>query len=353
MNSLEEIVDRDSKISLDKISFFQDLDSGRSIYDNFKIENNKIYTLYHLDNLDSLDNNSINSNNLLIENKKENNNLKTSIIDNPILKNLGLDEICGYYVVEGDKSSSDMPLSYWAPRREEIQRIVEVAKYLHKGTDRPKILDVGCGSGFLAYLLALTGEVDVIGIDPCKNNIREDIFSHPNLKFEVGDSSYAKEKYSSQDIDVVLSSWMPLNINLTPDIRDINAKSIVYVREVGGSTGVPDYSYNDFIYDDEGNEVINPLSREEFISYHPGRNYTKVFEWCGPAIREINDISLKSKKKPHYGFNDIDMNQIEVQIRRDQFLPPIHRLSFEELEKYPWEKVLEEYKGKLEPLYLD
>ena len=94
-----------------------------------------------------------------------------------------------------DDFGYDPPISYWAPRRVEIQRFVEIAKALHQSGDKPRILDVGCGNGFLAYLLAATEEVEVVGLDPDAKTIRRSKFRHPNLQLKVCDSTDAVHRY--------------------------------------------------------------------------------------------------------------------------------------------------------------
>ncbi len=130
------------------------------------------------------------------------------------------------------------PVMYWMPRREEIQRFIEIAGAVHEGEGRPKILDVGCGNGFLAYLLAITLEVEVIGMDPNGLLFQNTSYVHENLSLEVGNSQDAVRKYKNKNLDMVINSWMPGGINLTPDIRDIGAKTIAYIIESGGSTGI-------------------------------------------------------------------------------------------------------------------
>lgn len=271
------------------------------------------------------------------------------------LRDITLENICG--------TDETAPASYWAPRREEIQRFVDIAKAVHTGEGKPRVLDVGCGTGFLAYLLAETGEVDVIGLDPERSLITKSPYSHPNLQLEVGDSRDAAERYSGQDFDLVISSWMPYQLNLTPNIRDIGAKVIVYIKEAGGATGIPDYEYKEFIYDkgfdewDDGAEEHrqpNPITPENGISYHPGEAYQRAFEWSGPAMREVRDIarSLQGVRIFEvFGFGDVDNNLIDIQFRRDVPIPDdIPRTSIGDSQKYQWESGLEQVKGLPEPM---
>src|SRR3989338_9890708 len=106
---------------------------------------------------------------------------------------------------------------FWMPRREEIQRFIEIAGAVHEGGGKPKILDVGCGNGFLAYLLAITNEVDVIGMDPNGLLFEKTPYVHKNLTLEVGNSQDAITRYGNKNLDMVINSWMPDGINLTPD----------------------------------------------------------------------------------------------------------------------------------------
>jgi SAM-dependent methyltransferase len=266
------------------------------------------------------------------------------------LSDITLENICG--------AEGVAPVSYWAPRREEIQRFVEIAKAVHTGEGRPRILDVGCGTGFLAYLLAETGEVDVIGLDPEQSLIQGSPYSHSNLELEVGDSNDAVEKYGVQDFDIVLNSWMHGGLNLTPDIRNIGAKAIIYIKE-REATGVPDYDYKEFIYDDgfdewdddaDQHKRPNPISSENGISYHPGRDYQRAFEWSGPACSEVQGLGRKLKDPNAYVGIDRDLNFIDIQFRRDVQIPEIPEMNIPDSDKYAWEAALERFKGPVDEM---
>jgi SAM-dependent methyltransferase len=268
------------------------------------------------------------------------------------LSAITLENICG--------TDGIAPASYWAPRREEIQRFVDIAKTVHTGEGKPRVLDVGCGTGFLAYLLAETGGVNVIGLDPQESLISGSTYSHPDLRLEVGDSRDAVERYSGQDFDLVISSWMPYQLNLTPNIRDIGAKVIVYIKEAGGATGVPHYEYKEFTYDEgfsewdddaEGHREPNPVTLENGISYHPGENYQRAFEWSGPAASEVQDIARRLSGERVFGFGDVDYNLIDIQFRKDVPIPDdIPRTPVSDSQKYQWETGLEQVKGLPEPM---
>jgi SAM-dependent methyltransferase len=255
-------------------------------------------------------------------------------------------------------SRESFPISYWAPRREEIQRFIEIAKAVHTGEGKPKILDIGCGVGFLAYLLAETGEVEVIGMDPIEYIETDNPYQLPNLKLEVGNSKDAVERYANQNFDVVLNSWMPCGLNLTPDIRDIEAKVIIYIKE-REATGIPGYQYGEYIYEDgfeeyeigaEEHRVPNPIAYEDGVSYEPGKNYSRAFNWSGPSFCEINDFVEKLKNPDAYVGPDKNLNYVDIQFRKDVKIPVFDKIKISDLDKYNWERGLELMAGPLEPM---
>ena len=246
-------------------------------------------------------------------------------MNNQIINKINLEQLCGTL---GSKKGN---LSHWPVRREEIQRIVEIAKTVYSGEGKPVILDVGCGNGFLSYLLAETDEVKVIAIDPKKSLINKSKYRHPNLKLEIGSSKTALEKYQNQ-VDLVFNSWMPQDINLTPDIRSINAQAIIYVEE-RGATGVQRFEL---------------IGQEDKRSYEPGKNYREVLSWHGPTCSEIQMRAylLKNNKNLYVGTN-YNCNIIEAQLRNDL---PIPELDVPHKEAYPWEAEMQKLEVQLDKI---
>ena len=224
------------------------------------------------------------------------------------------------------------PVMHWAPRREEIQRFIEIAKAVHNN-DRsiPTILEVGCGTGFLAYLLALTGEVYVTATDPNEEVIGRRVYSHPNMRFEKGDAERVAKNYKEKGIDVVVNSYMPQLENLTPHIRNIGAKAIIYVKDISGETGMPSHFYN---------PRKTPEKREDFVSYEPGEDYRKAFEWGCPNKLEIQYLS-KVLRGVNARPKKSNMARVDIQVRKDIPIPLIPKIPIPDLEKYAWEKELE------------
>lgn len=257
------------------------------------------------------------------------------------LASIELADICNGY------GADNSPVTWWVPRREEIQRIIEAAKAVHTGEGLPRILEVGAGTGFLSLLLARTGQANVLATDPNKSlvEIASEFYFHPNLYFEVGLASEIAERYANSGIDVVVNSWMPNGINLTPNIREINAKAIIYSMHCGedgySSTGVSQF-------DMYGKENLVPVpegrNREDYLSFEPGNIYKNAFFWKGPTRAEIIELILEERTP----LSENNANMVIVQLRKDIPALDIPKLLIRPEEKYSWEALLERLKGSLE-----
>jgi len=71
--------------------------------------------------------------------------------------------------------------------------------------------------------------------------------------------------------DLVINSWMPKNLDFTPDIRAINGAAIVYALARDRSTGI-----NDVVP-----STLQALDQD--TSYSEGRNYSNQYGWVGRA----------------------------------------------------------------------
>tara|TARA_B100000315_G_C14493547_1_gene548783 strand:+ start:70 stop:846 length:777 start_codon:yes stop_codon:yes gene_type:complete len=218
------------------------------------------------------------------------------------------------------------PVSDWAPRKAEIQRIVNLAKGINPQSKKPLIIDVGCGSGLVSYLLALTGEVEVVAFDPNEDVLLNPYFVHPNLAKIVGDSKEAVELCRDCSPATVINSYMPEGVDLTPHIRQMGAKSIVYIMGPVGSTGI------------------------ERISYHPGQQYINVYEWEGPSPFEVETVADRIKDQsdsPIHTLGSSFCTSVMVQLRRGLELPDISEGEIRDEDKYVWEQPLESFFGSV------
>lgn len=207
--------------------------------------------------------------------------------------------------------AEDRPVMYWAPRQLDIVRFVALADALHgENSDLPTVVEIGSGSGLLSFLLAKTGKLNVIACEPDQGlvAISQQQYQHPNVQFLALDAKAAAENLKGQDVACVLNSWMPPGLNLTPAIRALNAKAIVYVLDTRGSTGFT--SNNDRLLEWKHRETIDHVE-----SYRPGSNYQPLCCWHGPAHWEF--VQAKSMARFHSPFSPEFANQIQCQVRND------------------------------------
>lgn len=229
-----------------------------------------------------------------------------------------------------DFKDKDKPLTWWIPRKIDIERIIRLSQLLHRGKGLPRILDVGCGQGFLAYLLTKTEKVKVIGIDPNETLIKETRFKHQNLTLlpEMADSFLSEHQGR---FNLVISSFMPYQLDDTAKIkRRLRPKAIVYIEDriPGGER----YGYYLSLEISERKNRFQYAFSKESGCFSLG-NYRPFMRWKVPSINELEKKELSSFA-----------SQIEIQLRKD--IPKPSKLKVFPEEKYGWEKELEFLKGR-------
>lgn len=237
----------------------------------------------------------------------------------------------------------DSPVMHWAPRRAEVERFAEFVIGLHGDKPgNPTLLEIGSGSGLLSYLLASTGKLDVIALDPDPRFSASTIYRHPRLNHVVADAAQAIDLFRGQEITCALNSWMPPQINLTPAIRTLGTAGIIYILEERGETGVPE-TYAQSLSWRHGKDKLDDL-----VSYRPGKSHKRACEWHGPAQWEITEWP----KGHFYSESMRDTNKIDIQARVDlpreiveRAVARVTAVDASALPRYPWEAKLEQYKG--------
>lgn len=216
-------------------------------------------------------------------------------------------------------------LTWWVPRREDIEKIVLLAEYLNKGETLPSILDFGTGQGFIAYLLAQTGRVKVVGIDPNEELIKKTKFKHKNLKLLVADDKWLTREWRGK-FELVISSFMISDIDFTPKIKRVLApKGVVYI---GGKPKErePKWKYYYLQLEiDERLDNYNWVANED-ISFDPNDNYYNLTKWDIPCIEDLNKDGKISS--PLSG-------EIRVQVRKG--ICNLPALVVHPKKRYKWE----------------
>jgi hypothetical protein len=240
---------------------------------------------------------------------------------------LRLDDLLG---AAGDPlNGEEDPVSFWAPRREDILRITDLAKAMDPS---PTIWDVGGGNCFLGYLMAMeNANVRVLDNNRFYLNNR---YSHPGMLFYLTGARSLRSM--AADMDMVVCGGMSRAKDFTDDILLCQPKMVVYVMDKGGVSGIQPTANG---YD----QISEDVSKR--VSYNPGSRYDIVFSWESQADDEIL-WAIRGFPIENYSYkNNI---RIEVQIRKD-IKTPMH-LEYGTAEKYHWEKELEEYFGQIQPM---
>lgn len=275
---------------------------------------------------------------------------------------------------------------FWAPHEYERELLLNLAISLGS-KEKPFIVDVGCGTGFIGNLLTMDGGVDVLGVDTSQNTLEVPLFSkditlvtrdiwdisqslgphyNPEISREieeitldikrntVGEPVFHshngvtetgldtsalegwKEKVKKLQrlvrqydepslVDMAFCSFMEKYVELTIPIRDtIHPRCIVYVRAVDGNTGAGDYY-----------SVTEHFPYYEDLEYHimsfsPGDNYKTIARWRTPSALDW-DVESNSFD---YGGNGAE---VIIQLRKDINLRLCETLT---VPSYPWDAEL-------------
>ncbi len=242
---------------------------------------------------------------------------RSSLGSNILFENLTLGNICGNlypdYIFKSIEYSEwgigptyKGPL-HWLPKKEEMERFTQIAQQVAGGLDTPRVLEVGAGNGLLSLLLAQTGKLDVTGMDPNDAIWKpgEINYEHPNLKLLPGTSDAAKLLFGNNPPDVVISSWMTPDADLTDDIVALAPKAIIYV-----------YSAYFEDLDSDGQFATR---------FSPKPGYHRAFSWKGTTQDDILNwwefvASERGKKKERGMISTEELklngnNVIEIHLR--------------------------------------
>lgn len=137
--------------------------------------------------------------------------------------------------------------------------------------------------------------------------------------------------------DLVINSWMPVGVDFTRDVREVNGGGILYAISNNGATGCP-----------EG-ETSNSYAYEK--SYKPGDNYFYRSGWVSRSTPETFFLvhSNKSPRQSLFTFGEIGfMNAFIIQSRMhlgfegdmNDIKPEPQSIGLTRLDPYPWEDEL-------------
>ena len=207
-----------------------------------------------------------------------------------------------------DPSLSGPTIAAFYPLREEMQRL---ANYAKQASTNPVVYDWYPGNGFIGSLLAREG-LSVTG------------FKDNNVKDNQIESFFDSERYGFTDrqsmnesCDLILASWMPPQINPTPEILDRNPKLIAYIytEHVDQSTGQRQTGTDDMF--DTLDKAYNLL--DSWSVHRPANLLHETWPDMTPSIEETRITRV-------YAAKDVDIKKTE---------------SLETESPYDWEKDLQ------------
>ena len=289
------------------------------------------------------------------------------------------------------------PLSLWAPTTSEVEVILSLAKAAAPDKEKPKILDLESGTGFLAYTLAQTGLVEVVSSDHHQDWLKANsphfdhlLVEHLNLDpweaakryspkydrdlsnqrrglievahhlYEICESGFSatvgRPKLEEQwlaftkgvladleespdnyigdtEIDLAISSCAPVGFDPTMLLRDIVHPKVIV------------YIGDTSIYNPAGSGVVPmDIPRSMFIdeSYNPGKHYRELERWWSFSEELWGHYNFKFDPKTYKDMVNRAGVQVMIQTRKDFELGKIEKIKIPSL---PWEEELMRVRG--------
>jgi len=109
------------------------------------------------------------------------------------------DDYYTFFFTKHPKWSKPEPNKAEISRLYEIEKMMQIAIETH-GSEKLKIIDFGCGRGWLAKKLSVYG--NVVGIEPVANVVKYAKNLYPSIEFEVG----SIDKLLDKQVDIIVAS---------------------------------------------------------------------------------------------------------------------------------------------------
>ncbi len=115
----------------------------------------------------------------------------------------------------------------WRIRKASAKRLVN---YLRQQHTNLKILEVGCGNGWLSAMLANIPSANVVGLDANQLEIEQAkrVFKKDNLAFVY--NSFGDITFEQQQFDIIVFA---ASIQYFPSLVDVLNRSLLYLRDGG------------------------------------------------------------------------------------------------------------------------
>ncbi len=128
---------------------------------------------------------------------------------------------------------SPRAVRFWPPSVTDINRIVQIAEAVKSPKQGlPIVMDIGTGTGLLPFLLAQTGRVATMGVDPFELAMKSPVHAHANLRFEHAGIEWAVENFRPGEIDLAIWSWPMHELNPLEHLKALAPRAALLIFNI-------------------------------------------------------------------------------------------------------------------------
>ena len=148
----------------------------------------------------------------------------------------------------------------WQIRKRSSERLIN---YLNKKNKSLKILEVGCGNGWLSAKMADIADSKVTGLDINLTELKQafEVFDKPNLSFIYGS---VHDKFRGPSFDIIVFA---ASVQYFPSLKEIISRALLLLNP-GGEIHILDTPFY------ENTEVENAIERTK--KYYTGLGYPEM-----------------------------------------------------------------------------
>jgi SAM-dependent methyltransferase len=173
-----------------------------------------------------------------------------------------------------------------------------MARWLPTGS--PEVLDLGCGHGWLAALLASRG-ARVVGVDGSAELVARARAEHPLLRFEVGDLTDGLPPGLPGPYDAVVSHMVLMDLPVLDQVLADTAARLADGGVLVASILHPAFFRQEPVYDGQRHRrVTGYLEQEEWWieSFGGHRHYHRPLAWYVQRLRDAGLVLVDLDEPP-------------------------------------------------------
>jgi hypothetical protein len=213
-------------------------------------------------------------------------------------------------------------IAHYYPLREENRALVH---YIRHVAEDAQVLDLHARNGFIGTLLAHEG-AKVVGLrDPAEKPNQIANFYDPAV-YELRDGSVADVDFP---VDVVLSAWMPMGKNFTPEILKLKPKMIIYIytehtneysgeRQTGTNEAFDNLPANYRIVDEWSIARPANLLQEAWPDLSPSLEETRVVRiYADESVADIPQYEITEPVQPYDWEAELEMALLAMEAKQE------------------------------------